>query len=70
MGLARQVTHFWSHAAWYDANNSTLHLMYYMLLKIKPMIIREIPDHATFREKCVNTGLVRQTWDMSLFGPM
>ena len=32
--------------------------------------IREIPDHATFREKCVNTGLVRQTWDMSLFGPM
>ena len=32
--------------------------------------IREIPDHATFREKCVNTGLVRQTWGMSLFGPM
>ena len=32
--------------------------------------IREIPDHATFRGKGVNTGLVRQTWGMSLFGPM
>ena len=25
---------------------------------------------ATFRGKGVNTGLVRQTWGMSLFGPM
>ena len=25
-------------------------------------VIREIPDHATFRGKDVNTGLVRQTW--------
>ena len=33
-------------------------------------IIREIPDHATFRGKGVNTGLVRQTWGLSLFGPM
>ena len=32
--------------------------------------IREFPDHATFREKGVNTGLVRQTWGVSLFGPM
>ena len=32
--------------------------------------IREIPDHATFRGKGVNTGLVRQTWGLSLFGPM
>ena len=32
--------------------------------------IREIPDHATLRGKSVNTGLVRQTWGMSLFGPM
>ena len=32
--------------------------------------IRENPDHATFRGKGVNTGLVRQTWGMSLFGPM
>ena len=32
--------------------------------------IREIPDHATFRQKGVNTGLVRQTWGLSLFGPM
>ena len=32
--------------------------------------IREIPDHATFRGKSVNTGLVRQTRGMSLFGPM
>ena len=32
--------------------------------------IREIPDHATFRGKGVKTGLVRQTWGMSLFGPM
>ena len=31
---------------------------------------RENPDHATFRGKGVNTGLVRQTWGMSLFGPM
>ena len=29
--------------------------------------IREIPDHATFRGKGVNTGLVRQTWGLSLF---
>ena len=29
--------------------------------------IREIPDHATFRGKGVNTG---QTWGMSLFGSM
>ena len=33
-------------------------------------LLREIPDHATFRGKGVNTGLVRQTWGMSLFGPM
>ena len=33
-------------------------------------VIREIPDHATFRVKGVNTGLVSQTWGMSLFGPM
>ena len=33
-------------------------------------LIREIPDHATFRGKGVNTGLVRQTWGISLFGPM
>ena len=32
--------------------------------------IREIPDHATFRGKGVNTGLVRQAWGLSLFGPM
>ena len=32
--------------------------------------IREIPGHATFRGKGVNTGLVRQTWGLSLFGPM
>ena len=32
--------------------------------------IREIPDHATFRQKGINTGLVRQAWGMSLFGPM
>ena len=32
--------------------------------------IREIPDHVTFRGKGVNTGLVRQTWGISLFGPM
>ena len=32
--------------------------------------IREIPDHATFRGKGVNTGLVRQTRGLSLFGPM
>ena len=35
-----------------------------------PSTIREIPDHATFRGKGVNTGLVRQTWGLSLFGPM
>ena len=35
-----------------------------------PPTIREIPDHATFRGKDVNTGLVRQTWGLSLFGPM
>ena len=34
------------------------------------LAIREIPDHATFRGKGVNTGLVRQTWGLSLFGPM
>ena len=32
--------------------------------------IREIPDHATFRVKGVNTGLVRQTWGLSPFGPV
>ena len=32
--------------------------------------IKEIPDHAPIRGKGVNTGLVRQTWGMSLFGPM
>ena len=32
--------------------------------------VREIPDHATIRDKGVNTGLVRQTWGKSLFGPM
>ena len=33
-------------------------------------LLKEIPDHAPFRGKFVNTGLVRQTWGMSLFGPM
>ena len=37
---------------------------------ISYLLIREIPDHATFRGKGVNTGLVRQTWGLSLFGPM
>ena len=36
----------------------------------RSIVIREIPDHATFRGKGVNTGLVRQTWGLSLFGPM
>ena len=37
--------------------------------EIRPL--REIPDHATFRRKGENTGLVRQTWaGMFLFGPM
>ena len=34
------------------------------------LLIREIPDHVNFRGKGVNTGLVRQTVGMSLFGPM
>ena len=33
-------------------------------------LIREIPVHATFRGKGVNTGLVRQTWGLPLFGHM
>ena len=37
---------------------------------IPPTLIREIPDHATCRGKGVNTGLVRQTWGLYLFGPM
>ena len=37
---------------------------------IRKCPIREIPDHATFRRKGINTGLVRQAWGMSLFGPM
>ena len=36
--------------------------------KLSP--IREIPDHATFRGKGVNTGMVRQTWGLSPFGPV
>ena len=44
--------------------------MSHMTSRDLPGSIREIPDHATFRGKGVYTGLVRQTWGMSLFGPM
>ena len=40
------------------------------MLELERFPIREIPDHATFRGKGVNTGLVRQTWGLSLFSPM
>ena len=32
--------------------------------------IRDFQDHATFREKSVNTGLVRQSWEFPLFDPL
>ena len=32
--------------------------------------IRDFPDNATFREKSVNTGLVRQTLGFPLLDPM
>ena len=35
-----------------------------------PSVIRDIPDHATFREKGANTGLVRQARGFSLFDPL
>ena len=51
-----------------EGNHSLFYCYFDKLDRMNP--IREIPDHATFREKCVNTGLVRQTWGLSLFGPM
>ena len=32
--------------------------------------ISGFPDHATFRRKGVNTGLIEQTWGFPLFEPM
>ena len=32
--------------------------------------VKDIPDSATFREKDINTGLVRHSWEFRLFGPM
>ena len=33
-------------------------------------LIRDFPDHATFREKSVTTGLVGQAWGFPLFDSM
>ena len=56
---------------WAASTDFLLHIRKFTKQQVMPnRAIREIPDHATFRGKGVKTGLVRQIWGMSLFGPM
>ena len=51
-------------------NDIVTYIQFEIISETEGSKIREIPDHATFRGKDVNTGLVSQAWGFPLFDPM